>query len=153
MFFEDKVKNLGIRKMDKNDLQKVLDIENLCFPSPWPLQAFEESLYYNESLVLISLNDTNNVLGFHIGIGVQDEYNICNIAISPEHQNKGLGFYLLEKIIELHYKKYDKYFLEVRKSNKSAIALYHKLGFKVMYIRKKYYSNPIEDALVMMFSF
>ncbi len=152
MEFKDKEKNLGIRLMKKSDLAQVFNIETMCFPSPWPMQAFEESLLYNESLILYDLQ-TNEILAFFIGIGVQDEYNVCNIAVDVKHQNKGLAFYFLNKIIELHLKRYDKYFLEVRKTNKSAIALYHKLGFKVVYIRSRYYSNPVEDALVMMFSF
>ncbi|MCK9329984.1 MAG: ribosomal protein S18-alanine N-acetyltransferase [Candidatus Cloacimonetes bacterium] len=151
MDYIDKKTNHGIRKMKESDLTTVHKIEQDCFPEPWPMQAFKESLKYNESLILYDIT-TNEILAFQIGIGVLDEYSICNIAVNPVHQKKGLGKYFLTNIIEMHFKKYEKYFLEVRKSNKQAIALYHKLGFKVIYTRNRYYSNPIEDALVMMFS-
>ena len=146
----DSKKSLEIRVMNSYDLDTVISIENKCFPSPWPKQAFEESLVYNESLVLTSLL-SKEIIGFLIGLGVQDEYNICNIAIDPKFHKKGYANYFLSTVIDNHFKKYENYFLEVRRTNRAAIGLYHKLGFKVIYTRSKYYSNPIEDALVMKY--
>jgi len=101
----------------------------------------------DESYVLI---DSSNfqIVGFLFGYETLDEFNISNIAIKKSYQNKGIAYFFLNTII--HQKTHTNlFFLEVRKSNLPARKLYNKLGFKPMYIRKAYYQNPVEDALVM----
>ena len=161
---------VGIRKMDFEDLESVYEIETKCFADPWKMVSFEESLMSSECLVLYkgkpigdwhygptlmsigTIDGTvGTIMGFFIGMGSIDEYTICNVAILPEYQGRGFGFYFVSSIIQNHHQRYEKYILEVRKSNAGAIALYEKIGFKPSYERKKYYQNPLEDAVVMVY--
>ena len=140
--------NVVIREMSLQDLDFVLAIENDSFSDAWPLIAFKQCLLYNENYTLHSAK-TNEVLGYMIGIGTLEEFSIYNIAIKSSHQRKGLATYLLKSIIDSHAKKYEHYYLEVRKSNEKAKAFYTNFGFEEVYTRKNYYSNPVEDALVL----
>jgi ribosomal-protein-alanine N-acetyltransferase len=115
------------------------------------MKAFEDALCNLESFVLyLVCND--DIVGFFIGGGVEDEYNIYNVAIKPSQQRKGYGWYMLNAVVENHFKRYESYFLEVRKSNRGAIGLYYKFGFRFVYERRNYYSEPVEDALVMKYA-
>ena len=142
---------IGIRKMVMSDLDEVYTIEENCFLSPWVKQSFVESIELLESYVLYYLS-SGEIVGFFIGYGATDEYSIYNIAIKPNYQGRGFGTYLLNIVMRSHQKKYENYILDVRKSNNKAIMLYYKLGFKLAYTRKNYYTNPDEDALVMKFT-
>jgi len=141
---------IALRSMKQSDLFEVHEIEKECFPSAWSMKAFEEAVESLESVVLYMLcNDA--MIGYFVGFGVEDEYNIYNIAIKPKYHRRGFGWFLLNQVIENHCKRYDKYFLEVRKSNKEAIGLYYKYGFRYVYERRGYYTDPIEDALIMRY--
>jgi len=142
---------VGVRKMDLNDLDDVLVIENNCFSSPWQMQAFEESIKQLHSYILYYLS-SNEIVGYFIGYGDTDDYSIYNIAIKTNYQRRGFATHLLNVIMRSHKKKYENYYLEVRKSNIKAINLYYKLGFKTAYTRCRYYTKPDEDALVMKFT-
>ena len=142
---------VGFRAMKESDLAEVYEIETDCYSSAWPTKAFEDALSCLESFVLYLLSN-DNLVGFFVGAGVEDEYNIYNIAIKPSHQRRGYGWYLLNTVVEGHFKRYENYFLEVRKSNREAIALYYKFGFRFAYERYNYYTNPVEDALVMKYA-
>ena len=140
--------SVAIKSMSLQDIDAVLAIEQGNFTDPWSIVAFKQCLIYNENFTLYS-TETKEVLGYFIGLGVVDEYSIYNIAIKKSYQKKGLGTYLLTTIIDYHNKQYVAYYLEVRKSNEQALNYYHKLGFTEVYTRKAYYSNPVEDALVL----
>ena len=142
---------VGIRKMKATDVCDVHEIETACYTSAWPVQAFEEAITHNEALVLYVLV-SNEIAGFFVGVGVEDEYSVLNIAVKPACQKRGYATFILTTVIQNHFKKYENYFLEVRKSNKEAISLYYKLGFKYLYQRNNYYHDPVEDALVLKYS-
>ena len=148
-----------LKKMEDSNLLNVLEIETKCFPDPWPIKSFEECLVNCECLILVK-HHTNQfdasipvhnscIMGFFIGSETLDEYTIENVAILPEYQGKGYGFYMISTIIKNHKNKFANYFLDVRKNNFNAINLYKKLGFEPLYERKQYYLNPLEDAIVM----
>ncbi len=141
---------LKIRKMKIDDLEKVLEIEKKSFPNPWSKNAF---LYEIESDVsypwIIELDD--RIVGYSIHWLILDEAHLSNIAIDPIFRRRGIGKFLLEKVIESVKKMGAKFLtLEVRVSNTNAITLYTKMNFKVVGIRKNYYTNPVEDAFIMM---
>ena len=133
--------------MVEDDLLHVLEIEKLCFSDPWCINMFQEAVYAYECLVL---TDLDSILGFFIGFGVLDEYEIYNVVIRPDAQSKGYGKYLMKYAILQHNGRYNKYFLEVRKSNLPAISLYKSIGFNEIYVRKDYYKKPVEDAIVFL---
>jgi len=140
--------DITIRSMQSQDIEHVYAIEKAIFTDAWPLVAFKECLMFNENYILYS-NDNEEVLGYLIGIGIEDEYSIYNIAIKESHQRQGLASYLLKTVINIHDKKYEFYYLEVRKSNVKARAFYDSFNFVESYTRRNYYSNPVEDALVL----
>lgn len=135
--------NLKIEKAKKRDLPAMLAIENLSFSNPWSKSQFEESL----SNFLVAKKGVK-VVGF---IGVQkliDEAHILHMATHPEHLRMGIAHRMMKKALSVRAKKF---ILEVRKGNLAAQNLYKSLGFKVISIRNKYYSDNDEDALVMVF--
>ncbi len=139
--------NYSIRPMHQNDLDDVYKIELEADHDTWDYNAFSTSLEMDEAFVLFRC-DSNEICGFLFAYQTQDEYSICNIAIKKKYQNQGLATYFLNTII-LDKKLINSFFLEVRKSNIPAVKLYKKLGFAPVYIRKNYYQNPPEDAIVM----
>lgn len=134
---------ITIEKAKKRDLPAMLAIENLCFSNPWSKSQFEESLSH-----FLTAKKGRKIVGF---IGVQkliDEAHILHMATHPNHQRTGIARKMMKKALAVRAKKF---ILEVRKGNLAAQNLYKGLGFKVISIRNKYYSDNDEDALVMMY--
>ncbi len=141
---------LKIRKMREEDLERVLEIEKKSFPNPWSRNAFLYEIGSEVSYPWVVEID-NEIVGYSVHWLILDEAHLSNIAVDPLHRRKGIGKYILEKVIESVKKKGAKFLtLEVRVSNISAISLYTKMNFKVVGIRKNYYTNPVEDAFIMM---
>lgn len=140
--------NVTIREMHRDDVDNVYRLECLIFNDAWSYKNFlseTDGSYHKKPFVL----EVNGVLAGYTFIWIiADEIHINNIAINPDFQRKGLGLKLIRFIFD-KFKDYNKFLLEVRKSNKAAIRLYQKCGFEVLYIRSKYYSDG-EDALVML---
>ncbi len=144
--------NTLIRPMKSEDILEICLIEKDVFNDPWSEDMFITSVLSYRSWVLQEI-DTALILGYMIGEKVVEEFSIYNIAVRPEYQRQGLGIQLTKNIIEeMSAEGCSKFFLEVRKSNIRAISLYRKLGFQEIYIRKGYYNNPVDDALIMKLS-
>jgi ribosomal-protein-alanine N-acetyltransferase len=144
---------LKIRKMRVEDLERVLEIERISFSNPWSRNAF---LYEIESDVsypwVIEMDD--KIVGYSIHWLILDEAHLSNIAVDPLFRRRGIGRFILEKVIESVKKMGARFLtLEVRVSNTNAISLYTKMNFKVVGIRKNYYTNPVEDAFIMIKNF
>lgn len=134
------------RLMQAEDIPQVLAIENQVFTPPWPFSAFAASLH-DHSYVLV---DGDSIIGYLMCIVVIDECSIINIAVHPKYQRKGFGALMFAKIFELLIPLgIVLYYLDVRQSNLAAQSLYEKLGFRRIALRKSYYSEPEEDAVVM----
>ncbi len=139
-----------IRLMQASDLKTVSEIENLVQSHPWKRNQFEESITSYLSTVI---ERNNQVVGFCILQPVLDEANLLLMAIHPSQQGKGLGYQLLDESIALLRNDPVQIFLEVRESNKAAIALYEKSGFHQIDLRKNYYPNKDgsrEHAIIMV---
>lgn len=140
--------------MTHDDLDEVLDIEKESFPSPWTKTMFTAELErkgISFNYVARAKNtDVKTIVGYIIFWYLREEAQIANIATKPEYLKKGAGEKLmrfsLNKIRSLGSKEI---FLEVRRSNIPAQNLYKKLGFEIYGIRKKYYSETGEDAILM----
>jgi len=139
--------------MEERDLPAVLAIERLSFPNPWQESTFRGEIQ-NRSISypwVIVREPGSQVVGYVIFWKIGEEVQVNNIAIHPDFRRRGLGEALLRKVISWVKQQGAQYItLEVRQSNLAAQALYFKLGFKTVGIRRFYYSNPAEDALVMM---
>ncbi len=135
--------------MENTDLEQVCAIENESFSQPWSKNDFIKSIENEKSIYLVI--DIDGIIAGYCGmLGVIDEGQINNVAVKSDFRNKGIGYLMLEKLLE--YGKNQNlvsFTLEVRISNIAAITLYHKLGFVDIGIRKKYYEKPKEDALIM----
>jgi ribosomal-protein-alanine N-acetyltransferase len=138
--------------MKEEDLPSVLEIENLSYPNPWPISSFKGEINNGpiSNPYVVIFEPQNKIIGYVIYWHLQNEVQISNIAISPDYRQLGVGENVLKKILHEVYRKGAEFvFLEVRPSNQAARSLYNKLGFKILGLRKGYYRNPAEDAIVM----
>lgn len=139
-----------IRKMQKDDIEEVYQIECLSFSAPWT----KESLYYEleqnlfAKYVVVELDE--QVIGYCGLWVIMDDAQITNIAVHPDFRGRKIGDALLRFAMQLSREmKAKRLSLEVRVSNHIAQSLYKKLGFEPGGIRKNYYTDNQEDALVM----
>lgn len=136
-----------IRPLRESDLPAILRIENLVFRPPWPEEAFQAS-ECTQSWVISAGDDLRGYIIYHV---VPDEAVIVNFAIAPEFWQQGLGAQLLEHTLNIMQESgISAVYLDVRRSNLAALVLYAKFGFRTLGVRKNYYSEPVEDALVMV---
>jgi len=141
---------MRIRPMQEKDLPRILEIEQSCFPAPWAYQSFVNELRDNEYARYFCLEHDGKIIGYMGLWFILEEGHITNVAISPEYQGKGLGEYLMRSVMELMAKEgMERMTLEVRASNRPAQKLYERLGFVTAGVRKGYYSDNREDALIM----
>jgi ribosomal-protein-alanine N-acetyltransferase len=137
--------------MGKEDLQQVLAIEEVVYPFPWTLGIFQDCLRVGYCCWLAELN--RKVVGYGVMSVVIDESHILNLSIHPDWQGKGLGRKLVMRLIKIARQHgAETAFLEVRESNRVALALYLNLGFVEIGSRRDYYPVPgggREDAVVM----
>ena len=140
-----------IRPMTECDLEKVLLIEKACFSDPWTLQGFKDSLNEASAHLIVIENEETDIVGYACLYQVVDEGEVVNVAIDPKYRQKGYGAKLVDALMELGKNLGSQcFFLEVRKSNDAGRALYSSLGFFECGIRKGFYDNPKEDAVLMM---
>lgn len=139
-----------VMPMTKKDIDEVLQLERLCFHVPWSREAFRMEIEKNQCAKYYIVRDNNHLIGYGGMWLILDEAHITNIAVHPDHRRQGVGRLIMETLMkEAAGLNMERMTLEVRVSNKAAIALYKSLGFEEGGIRKKYYSNNLEDALIM----
>lgn len=140
----------SFRFMNLDDLDQIMLVEHESFTLPWSRGAFYNELVQNQFANYIVLEVDEKVVGYCGVWIVTDEAHITNIAILPEYRGRKLGEALLRRIMDLARENGAKTMtLEVRVSNNVAQSLYRKLGFEGGAIRKNYYTDNHEDALVM----
>jgi ribosomal-protein-alanine N-acetyltransferase len=140
---------LDIRTLDLVDLSAIESIEQRAYPTPWSRSMFASELAKPTSICLGAFVG-DDLVGYVINSRYVDAWHIMNVAVDPEHQRRGIATALLERLFELtHDDERRGYTLEVRISNEDAICLYEKLGFEPRGIRRGYYTDNREDALIM----
>ena len=139
-----------IRPMSENDLEASAELEAMCFSTPWSLQAFKDSLD-KPDIYLFRVAYLGDELVAQAGLIMSfDEADVVNVAVKPEYRKQGIASGLLNELMRAGSERgVNDYTLEVRAGNHGAIALYEKLGFKSEGIRKDFYREPVEDALIM----
>jgi ribosomal-protein-alanine N-acetyltransferase len=121
--------------MQEYDVPAVLKIEWMSFSMPWSGASFYQEIHKPYALSKIVL----------------DECHILNLAIHPEFRGRGIATTLMEDILrEAIAKGCRSFYLEVRVSNEGARMFYEHMGFSIAGLRKKYYTSPIEDAIIMV---
>ncbi len=139
-----------IRLMQHADVSTVANIEKMVQTHPWTITQFKDSV---DAYVSTVIEHQGEVVGFCILQPVVDEANLLLMAIDPVMQGNGLGFQLLDQSLQLLKNSPVQIFLEVRESNRAAIALYEKSGFHQIDIRKNYYpklQGGKENAIIMV---
>lgn len=135
--------------MEEADLAEVAAIERENFSRPWTEEGFRKAVVDTHTRYLSAFLD--EVLVGYIGMWIAlDEGEITNVSVKKEYQGQKIGFHLLRRLLEEGEQLgVSAYFLEVRKSNQAAIALYERSGFEQAGIRKNFYEDPVEDGIVM----
>jgi [ribosomal protein S18]-alanine N-acetyltransferase len=138
--------------MEAADLPAVIEIETRSFPNPWHESTFRGEIQHRPisfPLVIVH-NALDRVIGYIIFWVIGEEAQINNIAVHPDFRRLGIGEQVLRQVIQqLRSSGAVMVTLEVRPSNVGAQTLYRKLGFRMVGIRKGYYTNPPEDAFVL----
>jgi ribosomal-protein-alanine N-acetyltransferase len=140
---------LEIRALEPVDLEAIEVIEQRAYPTPWSRSMFASELAKPTSMCLGAF-EGDELVGYVINSRYVDAWHIMNVAVDPDHQRRGVASRLLERLFELtHDDERRGYTLEVRVSNEAAIELYERLGFEPRGIRRGYYTDNREDALIM----
>jgi [ribosomal protein S18]-alanine N-acetyltransferase len=134
-----------------SDLDAVLAIEAESFTSPWTREMYLAELEnVGVSFCYLARDDSGEIIGFCSFWRVLDELHINNLAVTPPYRRRGIGTGLLTYVLNEGAKLgAHRATLEVRRSNDVARHLYERLGFATAGVRRAYYTNPVEDALVL----
>ena len=140
---------ITVTEMKPEHVAQVADLEKLCFADPWSEMSIASELENIWSYWLVAVCG-EQVVGY---IGSQssiDESDVMNVAVHPDWRRRGIAEKLMIDLISaLKNRGSHALLLEVRASNSPAIALYEKMGFQQVGLRKNYYRNPKEDALIL----
>jgi [ribosomal protein S18]-alanine N-acetyltransferase len=140
---------LHIRPLDLADLTSVERLEQRAYPTPWSRSMFASELAKPTSICLGAF-EGSELAGYVITSRYVDAWHVMNVAVDPDLRRRGVATALLERLFELtHGDERRGYTLEVRVSNDGAIQLYERLGFEARGLRRGYYTDNREDALIM----
>jgi ribosomal-protein-alanine N-acetyltransferase len=140
-----------LRGLQMRDLNAIEQIERAAYPTPWSRSMFASELANPSSICLGAFDlASDHLVGYLVISRYVDAWHVMNIAVAREHRRRGIATTLLERLFELTAGRGRRgYTLEVRVSNAEAIALYERLGFKARGVRRGYYTDNREDALIM----
>jgi ribosomal-protein-alanine N-acetyltransferase len=138
----------NIRRLTYADLPQVIAIERRAFPTPWSLAMFVLELS-KPSGICLAAEGPNGIIGYCVCSRYDTVWHIMNVAAAPEHRREGLGTALLTALFDRVDEPRPRFTLEVRTSNAGAIHLYEGLGFRGAGLRRRYYQDNGEDAVIM----
>lgn len=142
--------SITFRLMNEQDIDDVLKVEHESFSVPWSREAFYNEITKNQFAAYIVIEENGQVIGYSGTWVVTDEAHVTNVAILPQYRGRKLGEAMMKKLMEIASELGAKTMtLEVRVTNEVARKLYRKLGFQDGGIRKNYYTDNQEDALIM----
>ena len=140
-----------LTRMRQSDIPDVMAIEGQVFTTPWTEAMFRQEVrgVFNSHTIVARLDD--QLIGYQIAWFIEEEVHLVNIAVHPDHQSWGVGALMLDRLIDAAITDGMRIVtLEVRESNVDAQRFYRKFSFHVIGIRKSYYSDNREDALLMV---
>jgi ribosomal-protein-alanine N-acetyltransferase len=142
---------MEIRRLSIPDLDPIVEIENAVYPTPWSRSMFAGELAKPSSVSLGAFDEeAGGLVAYLIVSRYVDAWHIMNVAVHPGYRRQGVASRLLDELFELTAGDPRRgYTLEVRVSNTTAIALYERFGFEPSGIRRGYYTDNREDALIM----
>jgi ribosomal-protein-alanine N-acetyltransferase len=140
--------SVWVRDLAYADLPKVMAIERRAFPTPWSLAMFVLELSKPSGVCLAAVAE-GRLVGYLICSRYDTAWHVMNVAVDPERRRLGVASALLAELYERVGDMRARYTLEVRRSNAVAIHLYEREGFRAAGLRRRYYQDNGEDALVM----
>jgi ribosomal-protein-alanine N-acetyltransferase len=144
----DRPPPVDIRRLSYPDLPQVTAIERRVFPTPWSLAMFVLELSKQSGICLAAVSE-GRLVGYLICSRYDTVWHVMNVAVDLPHQRRGLASAMLAELYEQVGDDSARFTLEVRPSNKVAIHLYEREGFRAAGMRRRYYQDNGEDALVM----
>ena len=140
---------IQLRLMDSSHVEKIAELEKLCFSDPWSVKSIASELENQLSLWVVAM-DGEKLVGYVGSQSVLGWADMMNLAVAPDYRQRGIAQALVNELIaRLQQNQVTCLTLEVRVSNTPAISLYEKLGFATVGRRPNYYHNPKEDALIL----
>ena len=135
-------------------IESLVGLEKLCFDEPWTKGMFMGDLLSEYTCYFAAIDDDDKVIGY-VGMWISvDEGQITNVAVHPDFRRKNVATELLSRLFDICSERgLESITLEVRESNEKAINLYEKNGFSPVGMRKNYYKNPTENAVLMTKTF
>jgi ribosomal-protein-alanine N-acetyltransferase len=141
--------SMEIRRLVYSDLPDVVAIERRAFPAPWSLAMFVLELSKPSGVCLAAVGARGEIAGYLICSRYDTVWHIMNVAVDPHRRRGGVATALLEALLARIDDPRAQYTLEVRQSNEGAIALYERFGFRRAGLRRRYYQDNGEDAVIM----
>jgi ribosomal-protein-alanine N-acetyltransferase len=149
----DQASPVEVRRLSYQDLPQVIAIERRVFPTPWSLAMFVLELSKQSGICLAATIATatgeQRLVGYLICSRYDTVWHVMNVAVDIDYQRRGLASAMLADLYERVGDRHARFTLEVRRSNDVAIHLYEREGFRAAGMRRRYYQDNGEDALVM----
>jgi ribosomal-protein-alanine N-acetyltransferase len=142
---------IELRRLELDDLASIERIEQRSYPTPWSRSMFAGELAKPSSICLGAFDSQDGgLVGYLIISRYVDAWHVMNVAVAPDYRRRGIARTMLERLFELTAGDGRRgYTLEVRVSNEDAIRLYERAGFRARGIRRGYYTDNREDAMIM----
>jgi [ribosomal protein S18]-alanine N-acetyltransferase len=137
----------AVRRLAYSDLPAVISIERRSFPAPWSLAMFVLELS-KPSGICLAASEAGGLAGYLVCSRYDRVWHLMNVAVAPERRRRGVATRLIERLVSEGGGALP-FTLEVRVSNREAIAMYGQLGFRSAGVRPRYYQDNGEDALIM----
>jgi ribosomal-protein-alanine N-acetyltransferase len=140
-------RRMAVRQLTYSDLPAALSVERRSFPTPWSLAMFVLELS-KPSGICLAASDADQLVGYLVCSRYDHVWHLMNVAVAPERRRAGVASRLIARLFEEAGRELP-FTLEVRVSNRPAIAMYERLGFRSAGVRPRYYQDNGEDALIM----
>ena len=141
---------MRLRRLEIGDLDAIERIERASYPTPWSRSMFASELSKPSSLSLGAVDEEGRLVGYLVLSRYVDAWHVMNVAVAPSQRRTGVASAMLEHLLDVTRDEDQRgYTLEVRVSNLGAIKLYERFGFMARGVRRGYYTDNREDALIM----
>ncbi len=141
---------MDFRRSSPMDAPEIAKAEAEIFPDPWSERDISDTITHDGSMCFSAV-DGGHVVAYVLGRLIPPEGEIYRVAVLPSHRKRGIGYRLLDYTVKTSRGRgLECLFLEVRAKNLPALALYHAYGFTKVGMRKNYYKNPDDDAIIML---